>query len=146
MPVRRFDHVGITVRDLDVATRFFALLGFEPEGPSAVIEGEFIDTVIGMTGARTEIVMLTVPGSDTKLELSAFRTLRDEREQETALANVPGLRSLCFEVDDLLGVVDRLVAAGHSLVGGIGEWEGTYRMAYIAGPDGILLALAERVG
>lgn len=144
--VLRFDHVGVTVRDLATATAFFAELGLEPEGPSAVVEGEFIDTVIGMDGAKSEIVMLHVPGSDVRVELSSFRTLRDEREPESAPANVPGLRNVCFEVDDLRGVVDRLAAAGYGLVGGIGEWEGTYLMCYVRGPEGLVVALAERIG
>ena len=69
--VRRFDHVGITVADIDAVTAFFVSLGLEADGKMAV-EGEFLDTVIGMTNARTEIVMLRPPGGGTTLELSSF--------------------------------------------------------------------------
>ena len=70
-PIRRFDHVGITVRDLDTVTAFFAGLGLETEGRT-VLEGEFLDTVTGMPGSRTEVVMLRPPGGGTGLELSRF--------------------------------------------------------------------------
>ncbi len=43
----RFDHVGITVADLDGAMAFFVRLGFETEA-RVFVEGEFIDTVIGI--------------------------------------------------------------------------------------------------
>lgn len=69
--IRRFDHIGITVADLDLVTDFFVALGLEVQGRTP-IEGEFIDTVIGMQGARTEIVMLHAPGRGTGLELSQF--------------------------------------------------------------------------
>ena len=70
-PIRHFDHVGITVRDLDTVTAFFVGLGFEAEGRT-VLEGEFLDTVVGIPNARTEIVMLRPPGGGTGLELSSF--------------------------------------------------------------------------
>ncbi len=70
-PIRHFDHVGITVRDLDTVTAFFVGLGFETEGRT-VLEGEFLDTVIGMPNSRTEIVMLRPPDGGTGLELSGF--------------------------------------------------------------------------
>ena len=141
--VRRFDHVGITVSDLPAATAFFIGLGLEVDGPSAVIEGDFIDTVTGIERARSEIVMLRVPGGDTTVELSSFLHPDAEPGVPDAMANVLGLRSVAFEVDDLQGLVDRLVADGHELVGGIGQYEDVWLMAYVRGPDGIIVALAE---
>ena len=69
--VRRFDHVGLTVADLDVVTAFFVALGLEVEGRTFV-EGEFLDTVCGIPDSRTEIVMLKPPDDGTRLELSSF--------------------------------------------------------------------------
>ena len=70
--VRRFDHVGITVADLDAVTEFFVGLGLEVEGTRMFVEGEFLDTVIGIPDSRTEIVMLRPPDGGTRLELSSF--------------------------------------------------------------------------
>ena len=143
--IRNFDHIGVTVADLDAATAFFVGLGFEVEGRTFV-EGEFIDTVIGIPNSRTEIVMVRPPGGGTGLELSSFERPKPERGSPNPMANEIGLRSVMLEVDDLQAVVDRLGADGYGMVGGIGEYEGTYRMAYVRGPEGILIALAERIG
>jgi catechol 2,3-dioxygenase-like lactoylglutathione lyase family enzyme len=143
-PVRTFDHIGITVTDLDNAAAFFVALGLEVEGRSFV-EGEFIDTVIGIPHSRTEILMLRSPDSGTKVELSSF-VRPDPVVPPVADANEVGLRTVAFEVDDLQATVDRLAADGYGLVGGIGEFEGVWTMAYVRGPDGILVALAERIG
>jgi catechol 2,3-dioxygenase-like lactoylglutathione lyase family enzyme len=143
--IRRFDHVGITVADLDGVTAFFESLGLEPEG-RMFIEGEFLDTVIGMTGARTEIVMLRAPDGGTALELSSFVRPHHLPGSPAAPANELGLRNVAFEVDDLQAVLDRLDAQGYGLVGGVGEYESYWRMAYVRGPEGIIVSLAERIG
>src|SRR5438094_5883883 len=105
--VRRFDHVGLTVADLDVVTAFFVALGLEVEG-RMFIEGEFLDTVCGIPDSRTEIVMLTLPDGGTKLELSSFIRPDHEPGSPTAMANELGLRNVAFQVEDLQAVVDRL--------------------------------------
>jgi catechol 2,3-dioxygenase-like lactoylglutathione lyase family enzyme len=142
--VFRFDHVGVTVRDLDRMTAFFVGLGLEIEGRTSV-EGEFIDTVIGIADSRTEIVMLRAPGGGTGVELSSFVRPDVKPLPPAAMANDLGLRSLGFEVDDLQEHVDRLAADGYGLVGGIGRYEDLWRMAYVRGPEGIIVALAERI-
>jgi catechol 2,3-dioxygenase-like lactoylglutathione lyase family enzyme len=143
--VRRFDHVGITVADLDAVTAFFVGLGLEADQKMAV-EGEFLDTVIGMTGARTEIVMLRAPGGGTTVELSSFTRPDHLPGSPAAPANELGLRNVAFEVHDLQAAVEHVTAAGYGLVGGIGDYEGAWRMAYVRGPEGIIVSLAERVG
>lgn len=142
--IMRFDHVGVTVRDLDVVTSFFVGLGLEIEGRTFV-EGEFIDTVIAIPGSRTEIVMLRTPDGGTGVELSSFVRPDPVPGSSAAMANELGLRSLAFEVDDLQAHVDRLAAEGYGLVGGIGQYEDVWRMAYVRGPEGIIVALAERI-
>ena len=143
--LRAFDHVGITVADLDAATAFFVGLGLEVEGRTFV-EGEFIDTVCGIPDARTEIVMLRPPGGGTALELSSFVRPHHDPGSPTAMANELGLRSVAFEIDDLRAAVDRLAADGYGLVGGVGQYENAWLMAYVRGPEGIIVALAERLG
>ena len=118
--LRAFDHVGITVADLDAATAFFVGLGLEVEGRTFV-EGEFIDTVCGIPDSRTEIVMLRPPGGGTAVELSSFVRPDHDPGSPTAMANELGLRSVAFEVDDLQAEVDRLAADGYGLVGGVGR-------------------------
>src|SRR6059058_3118260 len=143
-PIRHFDHVGITVRDLDAVTAFFVGLGFETEGRT-VLEGEFLDTVIGIPDSGTEVVMLRPPDGGTGLELASFIRPNHEPGSPDAMANELGLRNVCFEVDNLQAVVDRLAADGYGLVGSIGQYENIWRMAYVRGPEGIIVALAQRI-
>ncbi|MDQ7994157.1 MAG: VOC family protein [Propionicimonas sp.] len=140
----RFDHVGVTVADLATATEFFLGLGLEIEGRT-VVEGEFIDTVIGIPGSRTEIVMFRPPEGGTGLELSSFDRPDHLPGRPAAPANEIGLRSVAFEVADLAATLEWAAGRGHDLVGGVGEYEGIWRMAYIRGPEGITVALAQRI-
>lgn len=140
----RFDHVGVTVADLDAAEAFFVGLGLVAEGRTFV-EGEFIDTVIGTPDSRTEIVMLRAPNDGTAIELSSFTRPTPLPGSSSAPAHELGIRSIALEVDDVAAVADWAATQGYGLVGGIGEFEGVWRMAYLRGPEGILVALAERL-
>jgi catechol 2,3-dioxygenase-like lactoylglutathione lyase family enzyme len=143
-PIRHFDHVGITVADLDMVTGFFVRLGFEPEGRT-VLEGEFLDTVVGLPDSRTEMVLLRLPDGGTGLELASFIRPNHEPGSPHAMANELGLRSVAFEVDDLQGLLDQLAADGYHPVGGVGEYEGVWSMASVRGPEGIIVSLAQRI-
>ena len=143
--IRRFDHVGITVADLDTVTAFFEMLGLEVEG-RMFVEGEFLDTVIGIPDSRTEIVMLRPPDDGTRLELSSFVRPDHVPGSPAPMANELGLRNVAFEVADLQAAVDAVAADGYGLVGAIGEYEGAWKMAYVRGPEGIIVSLAERLG
>ena len=143
--IRSFDHVGITVADLERATAFFTGLGLEVEGRTFV-EGEFIDTVSGIPYSRTEVVMLRPPGGGTGLELARFIRPDHQPGSPDAMATELGLRNVCFEVDDLQSKLDDLAAEGYGLVGGVGQYEDQWQMAYVRGPEGIVVALAQRLG
>ena len=143
--IRRFDHVGITVADLDTVTDFFISLGLEMEGRTE-LEGEFLDTVCGIPNSRTEIVMLRAPDGGTALELSSFLHPDYTPGSPEAMANELGLRSVAFEVEVLQAILDRLALDGYGLIGGVGQHEGMWRMAYVRGPEGIIVALAQRIG
>ena len=142
--IRRFDHVGITVKDLGTVTAFFVGLGFEIEG-RMVMEGEFVDTVIGIPDSRSEIVMLRPPDGGTGLELSSFIRPSHEPGSPDPMHNELGLRNVTFEVDDLQAILDRLAADGYHLVGGVGQYEGIWRMASVRGPEGFIVNLAQRI-
>ena len=143
--IKRFDHVGITVADLDTVTAFFDMLGLEVEG-RMFVEGEFLDTVIGIPDSRTEIVMLRPPDDGTRLELSSFVRPDHVPGSPAPMANELGLRNVAFEVADLQAAVDAVAADGYGLVGAIGEYEGAWKMAYVRGPEGVIVSLAERLG
>jgi catechol 2,3-dioxygenase-like lactoylglutathione lyase family enzyme len=143
--IRRFDHVGITVADLDTVSAFFVALGFEVEGRT-FLEGDFLDTVIGIPDARTEMVMLRPPDDGTRLELTRFVRPEHEPGSPAAMSTRLGLSNVSFEVEGLQTTLDRLAADGYLLIGGVGEHEGVWRMASVRGPEGIIVNLAERIG
>ena len=143
--VKRFDHIGITVSDLDAATAFFVGLGLEVEGTGSV-EGEFVEAVCAIPGARCNIVMLRPPDGGSRLELSSFVTPDNLPGSPAAMANEVGLRNVSFEVGDLQAALDAVAADGYGLVGRVGEYEGSVRMAYVRGPEGIVVSLTERIG
>jgi catechol 2,3-dioxygenase-like lactoylglutathione lyase family enzyme len=126
-------------------TEFFVGLGLELEGRTFV-EGEFVDTVIGIPGSRSHIVMLRPPDGGPGLELSSFVQPDHEPGSPTAMANELGLRNVSFEVDDLQATVEEMGADGYGLVGGIVQYENIWRMAYVRGPEGLIVSLAERIG
>ncbi|NED96616.1 VOC family protein [Phytoactinopolyspora alkaliphila] len=143
--VQRFDHIGITVADLESVTAFFVGLGLEVEGTGSV-QGEFVETVCGIPGAHCEIAMLKSPGGGTRLELASFVTPDHVPGSPAAMANELGLRNVSFEVGDLQAAIDTVAAHGYGLVGGVGEYEGSVRMAYVRGPEGIVVSLFEHIG
>ncbi|HVU61415.1 MAG TPA: VOC family protein [Mycobacteriales bacterium] len=142
--IRRFDHVGITVADLDAVSDFFVALGFEVEG-RMFLEGDFIDTVIGVPDSHTEMVMLKPPDDGTRLEVTRFIHPDHTPGTPDAMATRLGISNVSFEVEGLRSIVDRLAADGYGLIGGVGEYEGTWRMASVRGPEGIIVNLAERI-
>ena len=145
MSAIRIDHVGITVADLDLVTAFFVGLGLEVEG-RMFMEGEFVDTVIGIPNSRSEIVTLLLPDGGTRLELSSFVRPDHEPGSPDAMSTELGLRNVSFEVEDLDAILHRLAADGYRLVGGVGQYEQMWRMAYVRGPEGIIVSLAQRIG
>ncbi|GAA3808757.1 VOC family protein [Nocardioides panacisoli] len=143
--IQRFDHIGITVADLDAAVAFFVGLGLEVEGTGSV-EGEFVETVCGLPDARCDIAMLRPPDGGSRLELSSFVTPGNLPGSPTAMANEVGLRNVSFEVGDLDAALAAVEAAGYGLVAGVGQYENSVRMAYVRGPEGIVVSLFEHLG
>lgn len=142
--IERFSHAGLTVIDLDVATEFFVALGLEVVGTGEV-SGEFVETVCGIDAAHCRLVMLQVPGTELRVELSTF--VHPEQTTGTAhpLATEVGLRNISFEVADLRACLADLAAIGYGLVGGVGTYQNSVRMAYVRGPDGIVVSLFETI-
>jgi len=146
--MKRFDHVGITVNDLEAVVTFFEALGLEVSGRQFV-EGEFIDTVCGIPGSKTEVVGLNLPGADAGtcwLEVARFITPDHVPGLIDPPANQLGIRNVCYEVDDIEATVEAAAALGYGLVGGIGEYEGVWKQAYIRGPEGFVVSVAQKVG
>jgi catechol 2,3-dioxygenase-like lactoylglutathione lyase family enzyme len=140
------DHVGVVVDDLAAAVAFFEELGLEVEGEGPTpIQGRWVDRIVGLEGVRVDIVMVRTPDGHGRLELTRFHAPAAVRPDSTA-PNTLGLRSVMFAVDDIDEVVARLQAHGAELVGEVARYEDIYRLCYVRGPEGIIVALAQELG
>lgn len=144
MKIHKIDHVGIVVNDLSAAKEFFLDLGFELEG-EAPVEGEWVDRVVGLKDVKAEIVMLQTPDGLMNLELSKFHTPRDTKSIQHLPANALGIRHIALVVDDIEAIVARLKKKGIETFGEIQNYENTYKLCYVRGPEGIILELAEQL-
>jgi len=143
MTVLRMDNVLLVVDDLEAVKAFFAELGLELEGETTV-EGESVDRLIGLTGVRATIASMRTPDGHGRIELDKFHTPAAVRtDPEDAPVNAFGFRRVMFEVDDIDGVVARLLSDGAELVGDVVQYGDQYRLAYVRGPEGIIVGLAQ---
>jgi catechol 2,3-dioxygenase-like lactoylglutathione lyase family enzyme len=145
MTIQRMDHVGIVVDDLAAATAFFVGLGLRLLG-EANLEGDVVDRVVGLEGVRTEIAMLETPDGHGRLELTKFHAPPTPGGDPQAPANALGIRHVTFEVDDIDAGVAEARARGGELVGEVVRYGDSYRLAYVRGPAGIIVELAEKIG
>ena len=146
MTLKRMDNVLIVVEDLEAAKAFFVELGMELEGETSV-EGPSVDSLIGLKDVRATLALLRTPDGHGRIELDKFHTPAAVRgEPKNAPVNTLGIRRIMFAVDDIDVVVARLRAHGAELVGEVTQYEDLYRLCYIRGPEGIIVALAEQLG
>jgi len=138
-------HVSVVVEDLEAAKAFFVALGMELEG-EAPIEGAWVDRVNALDGVRVDIAMMVTPDGHGRLELTRFRhPAVVAPEPADALGNTLGLRSLMFAVDDIDATLAGLRAHGGELIGTVENYQDVYRLCYVRGPAGIIVALAEEL-
>jgi catechol 2,3-dioxygenase-like lactoylglutathione lyase family enzyme len=145
MTVKRMDNVGIVVESLDVAVAFFTELGLRLEG-RATIEGEWAGSVTGLGNQHVEVAMMITPDGHSRLELSRFLTPPVVADHRNAPVNALGYLRVMFTVDDIDDTLARLRTRGAQLVGDVVQYEQSYRLCYIRGPEGLLIGLAEELG
>jgi catechol 2,3-dioxygenase-like lactoylglutathione lyase family enzyme len=144
MTVKRMDNVGIVVEDIDAAIAFFTELGLKLEG-RAPIEGDWADGVTGLRGMRVEIAMMRTPDGHGRLELSRFLAPPVIADHRSAPVNSLGYLRVMFTVDDIDKTLARLSKRGAKVVGKVVQYEDTYRLCYIRGPEGLLIGLAQEL-
>lgn len=146
MGLQRMDNVAIVVDDLDAAVEFFTELGMELEGRGQ-IEGLWADQAVGLDGVRSEIAMMRTPDGHSKLELTRYSNpVALSADPQNPPPNVLGLHRIMFAVDDIDDTIDRLRIHGAELLGKVAQYESIYRLCYLRGPAGVIVALAEKIG
>lgn len=144
MSIKRMDNVGIVVEDIDAAIEFFTELGLELEG-RAPIAGAWAEGVTGLRDMRVEIAMMRTPDGHSRIELSRFLSPAVVADHRSAPVNALGYLRVMFTVEDIDETVSRLIDRGAKLVGELVQYENTYRLCYIRGPEGILIGLAQEL-
>jgi len=145
MALKRMDNVGIVVESLDAALSFFAELGLELEG-RAMVEGVWAGRVTGLGHQCVEIAMMVTPDGHSRLEISRFLTPPVVADHRNAPVNALGYLRVMFTVQDIDEMLARLRMRGAQLVGEVVQYEDSYRLCYIRGPEGLLIGLAEQLG
>ena len=145
MKINRIDHVGIVVNDLVAAKQFFLALGLEVMGEGEVT-GEWAGRIIGLQDVKSEVIMLQTPDGETNIELSKFHSPPDPNGIQPSLSNTLGIRHITFAVEDVEAIVAKMEKHGAELVGELLNYQDTYKLCYLRGPEGIILELAERIG
>ncbi|HVM05189.1 MAG TPA: VOC family protein [Acidimicrobiales bacterium] len=141
----RLDNVGIVVEDLEPAIEFFRELGLELEG-RGMVESEWAGRVTGLGDQTVEIAMMRTPDGNGRLELSRFITPQVVADHRNAPVNALGYLRVMFAVDDIDDTLDRLVQRGAHLVStDVVQYEASYRLCYVRGPEGILIGLAQEL-
>ena len=145
MTIKKLDHLSVVVDDLAAAIAFFTTLGMTIEG-EAPVEGPWVDRVNGIENVQVDIVMMQTPDGHGRLELTKFRNPKLVKlEPAIAPPNTLGLRSVMFTVENVDDTVARLREGGAELVGEVVQYEDQYRLCYMRGPAGIIVALAEEL-
>jgi catechol 2,3-dioxygenase-like lactoylglutathione lyase family enzyme len=143
--IKRMDHVGVVVDDLEGALAFFVELGMERAGGVMPVEGRWVDQVVGLENVQVDIAFVRTPDGHSQLELTRFRHPLATAVEPSPPANRLGLRRLMFLVEDLGDVIARLRPHGGELIGEVAEYQDLYRLCYLRGPGGIIVALAEEI-
>lgn len=144
MSMLHLDHVGVVVDDFDAVVAFFLALGFERED-GGLVEGEWVDKIVGLDGVRAEMVFVRTPDGSGKLELVRFHAPADTEGAHPLPANRLGFRHICFQVKDIDTLVIRLRDNGYDTVGEVRDYEDIYRLCYVRGPEGLIIEVAQQL-
>lgn len=145
MKINRIDHISINVNDLSEAKAFFLDLGLEVQAEWE-LDGEQLDKIVGLNGVKTGCVGLGMPDGQVWIELVKFYSPIDERAIQKPLANTLGIRHICFAVEDIEAIIAKLKKKGMEVFSEIEQYEESYKLCYVRGPEGIILELAEKIG
>ncbi|HET7580132.1 MAG TPA: VOC family protein [Bacillales bacterium] len=144
MKIDRIDHVSINVNDLSEAKTFFLDFGLEVQAEWE-LDGDQLDRIVGLNDVKTACVGLGMPGGQAWIELVKFYTPSDEKDIQRPFANTLGIRHIAFAVEDIEAVVAKLKKKGTEIFSEIEQYEDSYKLCYVRGPEGIILELAEEI-
>ncbi|MEW6145318.1 MAG: VOC family protein [Thermodesulfobacteriota bacterium] len=145
------DHINIVVSDLERSVKFYTeLLGFN-ESKRAHLEGEWIESIVGLNGVVADVAFIVAPAGEPRIELLCYKTPQGEAIPANSLANTVGIRHIAFRVDDIYAASEKLKNAGVKLIGEpvvvpetvVTHDAGHKMLCYFHDPDGVLLEITE---
>jgi catechol 2,3-dioxygenase-like lactoylglutathione lyase family enzyme len=142
--LRQLHNIGIVVESLDKAIAFFTELGMKLEG-RAMVEGEWAGRLTGLGDQSVEIAMMVTPDGHNRLELSRFLAPAVVSDHRSAPVNALGYLRAMFEVTNLNDTLARLKKHGAELIGEVVNYQNVYLLCYLRGPEGIMIALSEKL-
>jgi catechol 2,3-dioxygenase-like lactoylglutathione lyase family enzyme len=145
MTIKRMDNVGVVVDDLAAVTAFFVALGLELEG-EATVGGPEVDLLVGLEGVRCDMAVVRTPDGHGRLELMTFHAPAAPAAADLAApVNAFGYRRVMFAVEDIEAVLARVRPHGGEPLGELVQYGDGHRLCYVRGPEGIIVALAEKL-
>jgi catechol 2,3-dioxygenase-like lactoylglutathione lyase family enzyme len=144
MKLKHIDHIGVVVNDLAAAKQFFLDLGFTVQG-EAEEQSELLDKVVGIKGARSQVVFLQAPDGETKLELTKFLNPADKAVEQESVMYGHGYKHIALVVEGIDEIVGSLKAKGMDVFVDVYNYQDVYKLCYFRGPEGILVELAEEL-
>ena len=144
MKINRIDHVSINVNNLSEAKSFFIDLGLEVKAEWEM-QGDLMGYAVGLNDVKVACVGMGMPDGQTWIELIKFHSPTDENDIQKPSANTLGIRHVCFAVEDVEAIVAKLKKKGTEIFSEIQQYEESYKLCYVRGPEGIILELAESI-
>ncbi|WP_374966344.1 VOC family protein [Lysinibacillus sp. RS5] len=144
MKIQRIDHVGVIVNNLSAAKECFLDFGLEVKGEWEM-EGDLMGYAAGLDDVKVACVGLGTTDGQTWIELIKFYTPSDEKDIQQPFANTLGIRHIAFTVEDIEAVVAKLKKKDTQIFSEIQQYEESYKLCYVRGPEGIILELAEEI-
>lgn len=145
------DHINIVVADLERSVKFYTeLLGFI-ESKRAHLEGDWIESIVGLKGVVADVAFVVAPAGEPRIELLCYKMPKGEAVPVNSIANTPGIRHIAFRVGDIHAAAERLKSAGVKLLGEpvivpetvVTHDAGHKMLCYFHDPDGTLLEITE---
>lgn len=144
MPLKKLDHIGIVVNDLQKVVAFFNNLGLEKIGEQDV-EGDWISRIYGVEAMQSTIIMMKVPNTESVIELINIHNSNEEVSYSNKFPKFIGASHFAFQVENIESVVTALSETTNCAIDDIIQYENLYKLCYINGPEGIYVELAEKL-
>lgn len=137
-----FDHLGLVVDDLETVAAFFTGLGFARDDLGEA-SGTWVDRIVGLSATVEHLVLISAPDGSGHIELTKFTSPASTGDLHPMPSNAYGLRHVAYRVTDVNATVMRARALGYEPVGEVADFQDLFRLAYIRGPEGLILEVTE---